>query len=178
MCEGLLFDADFHFLLQSSLLLEFILAIKSVSKFKHWYRSWIPQHGGRGRSEILAFSQKMKTTVCQVDTNSRLAKCVTKKSKKLWCLCPKIEYFGISLPFLYYSLLGRVIDFPSRVRIVKKIPSTGRVASTRHSLLGTSWLGGKGPPRTKIQRKRDLVFWNFWIWATVAEISVKNGFTL
>ena len=39
------------------------------------------------------------------------------------------------MPFCYYSLLGRVIDFPSRVRVVKKIPSTGRVASTRHSLV-------------------------------------------
>ena len=38
------------------------------------------------------------------------------------------------MPFCYYSLLGRVIDFPSRVRVVKKIPSTGRVARTRHSL--------------------------------------------
>ena len=67
-----------------------------------------------------------------------LQKCVTKKSlwtKKLRCLCPQIEYFGISVPFCYYSLLGRVIDFPSRVRVVKKFPSTGRVASTRHSLL-------------------------------------------
>ena len=27
------------------------------------------------------------------------------------------------------------MNFPSRVRVVKKIPSTGRVASTRHSLL-------------------------------------------
>ena len=56
------------------------------------------------------------------------------KTKKYCCLCPIIEYFGISVPFCYYSLLGRVIDFPSRVRVVKKIPSTGRVASTRHSL--------------------------------------------
>ena len=50
-------------------------------------------------------------------------------------LCRKIQYFGISVPFCYYSLLGRVIDFPSRVRVVKKIASTGRVASTRHSLI-------------------------------------------
>ena len=57
-------------------------------------------------------------------------------NQKLWCLCPKIEYFGISVPFCYYSLLGQVIDFPSRVRVVKKIPSTGWVASTRHSLGG------------------------------------------
>ena len=42
---------------------EFILAIESVLKFKHWYRS-----------EILALSQKMKTTAFQVDTNGRLAK--------------------------------------------------------------------------------------------------------
>ena len=66
-----------------------------------------------------------------------LQKCVTKKklmNQKTFCLCQKIEYFGTSVPFCYYSLLGRVIDFPSRVRVVKKIPSTGRVASTRHSL--------------------------------------------
>ena len=31
----------------------------------------IPQHGGQGWSEMLAFSQKMKTTACQVDINSR-----------------------------------------------------------------------------------------------------------
>ena len=64
-----------------------------------------------------------------------LQKCFIKnKTKKHCCLCPIIEYFGISVIFCYYSLLGRVIDFPSRVRVVKKIPSTGRVASTRHSL--------------------------------------------
>ena len=65
-------------------------------------------------------------------------KCVTKKklmNPKTFWLCPKIEYFGISVPFCYYSLLGRVMDFPSRVRVVKKIPSTGRVTSTRHSLV-------------------------------------------
>ena len=61
------------------------------------------------------------------------------KTKIHCCLCPIIEYFGISVAFCYYSLLGRVIDFPSRVRVVKKIPSTGRVASTRHSL---SWTRG------------------------------------
>ena len=70
--------------------------------------------------------------------NGRLTKMLDQeeayKTKKYCCLCPIIEYFGISVPFCYYSLLGRVIDFPSRVRVVKKIPSTGRVASTRHSL--------------------------------------------
>ena len=39
---------------------EFILAIESVLKFKYWYRSWNPQHGGQGWSEMLAISQKMK----------------------------------------------------------------------------------------------------------------------
>ena len=66
MCEGLLFDADFHFLLPSSLLLVNLSWQSNLSKS-------YPQHGGRGRSEMLAFSQKMKTTACQVDTNSRLA---------------------------------------------------------------------------------------------------------
>ena len=73
-----------------------------------------------------------------MDTNSRLAKMLDQEeayeTKKHCCLRPIIEYFGISVAFCYYSLLGRVIDFPSRVRVVKKIPSTGRVASTRHSL--------------------------------------------
>ena len=87
---------------------ESILAIESVLKFKHWYRLWNSQYGWPRKAY---------------------------EPKKLWCLCPKIEYFGISVPFCYYSLLGRVIDFPSRVRVVKKIPSTGRVASTRHSLV-------------------------------------------
>ena len=36
--------------------------------------SFINLNMGDGRSEMLAFSQKMKTTACQVDTNSRLAK--------------------------------------------------------------------------------------------------------
>ena len=31
------------------------------------------------------------------------------------------------------------MNFPSRVRVVKKIPSTGRVTSTRHSLLTTTY---------------------------------------
>ena len=74
-----------------------------------------------------------------MDTNSRLAEMLDQEeayeTKKHCCLRPIIEYFGISVAFCYYSLLGRVIDFPSRVRVVKKIPSTGRVASTRHSLL-------------------------------------------
>ena len=77
---------------------------------------------------MLAFSQKMKTTACQVDTNSRLAKMRDQEKAyepKKFRLCLKIEYFGISVPFCFYSLLGRVIDFPSRVREVKKIPSTG-----------------------------------------------------
>ena len=55
-----------------------------------------------------------------------LQKCVTKKklmNQKTFCLCQKIEYFGTSVPFCYYSLLGRVIDFPSRVRVVKKMHS-------------------------------------------------------
>ena len=58
------------------------------------------------------------------DTNGRLAKLLgqeeTYKTKKYCCLCPTIEYFGISVPFYYYSLLGQVIDFPSKVRVVKK----------------------------------------------------------
>ena len=29
--------------------------------------------------------------------------------------------------------------------------------------LGTSWLGGDGPPRSKIKKKMHLVFWNFWL---------------
>ena len=96
---------------------------------------------------MLAFSQKMKTTACQVDTNSRLAKMLDQeeayKTKKYCCLCPIIEYFGILVPFCYYSLLGRVMNFPSRVRVVKKIPSTGQVASTRHSLLARQQTFGK-----------------------------------
>ena len=83
---------------------------------------------------------------CMGDTNGRLAKMLGQeeayKTKKYCCLCPIIEYFGISVPFYYYSLLGQVIDFPSRVRVVKKILSTGRVASTRHSLVmfkGQRW---------------------------------------
>ena len=118
------------------ILCEFILAIESVLKFKHWYRSWNPQHGGQRWSEMLTENE---TTACKVDTNSRLTKMLDQeeayKTKKYCCLCPIIEYFGILVPFCYYSLLGRVIDFPSRVRVVKKIPSTGRVASTRHSLV-------------------------------------------
>ena len=81
--------------------------------------------------------RKWKQQLARWTRIADLQKCVTKKSlwtKKLFCLCPKIEYFGISVPFCYYSLLGQVIDFPSKVRVVKKIPSTGRVASTRHSL--------------------------------------------
>ena len=138
MCEGLLFDADFHFLLPSSLLLEFILAIKSVSKFKHWYHLCeFLNMGDRNGLKCWHSHRKWRQQLARWTQIADLQKCVTKKSiwtKKLWCLCPKIEYFGISVPFLYYSLLGRVIDFPSRVRVVKKIPSTGRVASTRHSL--------------------------------------------
>ena len=116
---------------------DFILAIEYVLMFEHWYRSWNPQHGGQGWSGILAISQKMKTTACQVDKNGRLAlqEEAYVQNQKHCCLCPLIEYYGVSVPFCYYSLLGRVIDFPSRVRVVKKIPSTGRVASTRHSLL-------------------------------------------
>ena len=45
---------------------------------------------------MLAFSQKMKTTACQVDTNSRLAKMRDQEKayepKKIR-LCLKIEYF-------------------------------------------------------------------------------------
>ena len=70
---------------------------------------------------MLAFSQK--TTACQVGTNSRPAKMRGQEKAyepKTFRLHPKIEYFGISVPFCHYSLLGRVIDFPSRVRVVKK----------------------------------------------------------
>ena len=92
-----------------------------------------------------------------------LQKCLIKnKTKKHCCLCPIIEYFGISVPFRYYSLLGRVIDFPSRVRVVKKIPSTGRVASTRHSLPA-------GHSSKKLWPKIDL--WNF---AHVFPLYIKN----
>ena len=87
---------------------------------------------------MLAFSQQMKQQLARWTQIADLQKCVTKKkltNQKTFRLFPKIEYFGISVPFCYYSLLGRVIDFPSRVRVVKKIPSTGRVASTRHSLV-------------------------------------------
>ena len=87
-----------------------------------------------------------------MDTNSRLAKMLDQeeayKTKKHCCLRPIIEYFGISVAFCYYSLLGRVIDFPSRVREVKKILSTGRVASTRHSLFmnrATAMLSSPAP---------------------------------
>ena len=82
--------------------------------------------------------RKWKQQLARWTQIADLQKCVTKKklmNQKTFRLCPKIEYFGISVPFCYYSLLGRVIDFPSRVRVVKKIPSTGRVASTRHSLI-------------------------------------------
>ena len=112
----------------------FCLAIKSVLKFRHWYRSWNPQHGGRGRSEMLAFSQKIKSTACQVDTNSRLAKKLYQEKAYEPKLRPKIEFTGIYVPLCYESLLGRVMDFPSRVQVVKKIPSTVWVASTRYSL--------------------------------------------
>ena len=97
-----------------------------------------------------------------------LQKCVTKKSlwtKKLRCLCPQIEYFGISVPFCYYSLLGRVIDFPSRVRVVKNIPGTGRVASTCHSLLGRpkGWVakvdGKRCSLRLGITKDRAMLMW-------------------
>ena len=118
------------------IIFEFILAIESVLKFKHWYRSWNPQHGEDGL-KCWHSHRKWKQQLVRWTQIADLQKCVTKKSlwtKQLWCLCPKIEYFGISVPFCYYSLLGRVIDFPSRVRVVKKIPSTGWVASTRHSL--------------------------------------------
>ncbi len=40
--------------------------------------------------------------------------------------------------------------------------------------LGTSWLGGEGPPRSKIKKYNHLAFWNFSIWATETEISVEN----
>ena len=63
----------------------------------------------------------MKTTACRVDTNSRLAKMPDQENayepKKLCCLCPKIEYFGISVPFCYH--MGR-----ERVFSEKKSPIT------------------------------------------------------
>ena len=54
-----------------------------------------------------------------------------KKTKKVCCQHPILEHHWF---YWHYSLLGRVVNFPSRVRVVKKIPSTGWVASTRHSL--------------------------------------------
>ena len=90
---------------------------------------------------MVAFSQKMKNENNSLPGGHKWQTCKildkdeAYKTKTNCCLCPIIEYFGISVPFCYYSLLGRVIDFSSRVRVVKKIPSTGRVASTRHSLI-------------------------------------------
>ena len=117
---------------------EFILAIKSVLKFKHWYLCEILNMGDGDGLKCWYSHRKWKQQLARWTQIADLQKCVIKKSlwtKKLWCMCPKMEYFGIYVPFCYYSLLGRVIDFPSRVRVVKKIPSTGRVASTRHSLI-------------------------------------------
>ena len=116
---------------------EFILATESVLKFKHWYHSRNPQHGERRWSDVGNLTENEINSL-PGGHNGRLTKMLDQeeayKTKKYCCLCPIIEYFEISVPFCYYSLLGWVIDFPSRVRVVKKIPSTGRVASTRHSL--------------------------------------------
>ena len=82
------------------IIFEFILAIESVLKFKHRYRSWNPH-------------RKWKQQLARWTQIADLQKCVTKKklmNQKKLRLCQKIEYFGISVPFLYYSLLGRVIQ--------------------------------------------------------------------
>ena len=80
-----------------------------------------------------------------MDTNSRLAKMLDQeeayKTKKHCCLrpCPIIEYFGISVAFCYYSLLGRVMGFLSRVRVVKKIYYSTEPKNTRYSKIFNYW---------------------------------------
>ena len=105
----------------------------------------------------LVFLLKMRPYFARIFTKmSPYEKLVTLQR----CLCPTIEYFGILAPFCYYSLIGVVIDFLSRVGVVKKIPSRGRVASTRHSLLVTMFFNGC-QPFVQQCNGNDTSFWSY-----------------